>query len=430
MTRKRYIDSPGIAADFDLVKDKLPGAVVLGEARQFAYDIFTDSGLPGPKVEEWKYSNLTKLAGRSFSIAGRTDGSAGEIPPLPSVARLVFVNGFFSAVRSSLTDLEGVTLCPLSAAPEEKLALFADLEDEDSLSALNKAMFTDGYFLEVSDGVQLPDVIEIVYQAEEHADQTALRTRNLILLGRDARAELVETFSGAAGPAYWTQNISHIRLAERASLVSHTLQQEGSKAVHMNRKTVDLAAEASFQNYSLQAGAELSRTEIFPVLRGEQASVTLKGAYLARDGQSQDIFTRMDHAEGHCESEQIFRGVVDKGGKTAFQGKVIVEQDAQKTNADQSCKNLLLDRQAQANAKPELLIFADDVKCSHGATVGELDETALFYLESRGLAPADARALLVEAFLAEVFEDVENEQLRDTFQGRIRHWLVQSGVKS
>ncbi|MFC7048042.1 Fe-S cluster assembly protein SufD [Emcibacter nanhaiensis] len=430
MTLKRYIDSPAVAGDFEDVRDKLPGPVVLADARQSAYDSFRAAGLPGPKVEEWKYSNLTKLAAGTFSVAERTDGAGAEAARFSSAARLVFVNGFFSAVRSNLADITGLTLTPLSKATQDQLAQFASLDDEDSLSALNKAMFTDGFLLDVADGVEIPGAIEIVYLAEEHADRKALRTRNLITLGEGASLELIESFRGSDGQAYWTQNISHIRLAQKAALHSYTLQQEGDKAVHMNRKTVHLADAASFENHSLQLGSEMSRTEIFPVLNGEEAGVTLKGAYLARNGQSQDIFTRMDHAKGHCQSEQVFRGVLDKGGKTAFQGKVIVEQDAQKTNADQSCKNLLLDRQAQANAKPELLIFADDVKCSHGATVGELDEMALFYLESRGLSPAEARAMLVQAFLAEVFEELDNEELREAFQSRIRDWLAASGVNS
>ena len=430
MTLKRYIDSPAVAGDFDAVREQLPGAGILADARRVAYESFRAAGLPGPKVEEWKYSNLTKLAAGAFTVAERTDGTGAEAARFSSVARLVFVNGFFSAVRSNLADIEGLTLTPLSKATQDQLAQFADLEDEDSLSALNKAMFTDGFLLEVVDGVEVPGAIEIVYLAEEHADRKALRTRNLISLGDGARLELIESFRGSDAQAYWTQNISHIQLAKTAVLRSYTLQQEGDKAVHMNRKTVCLAQQASFENHSLQLGSEMSRTEIFPVLDGEEATVTLKGAYLARAGQSQDIFTRMDHAKGHCQSEQIFRGVLDKGGKSAFQGKVIVEQDAQKTNADQSCKNLLLDRQAQANAKPELLIFADDVKCSHGATVGELDDMALFYLESRGLAPEEARNMLVQAFLAEVFEDLENEELREAFQTRTREWLEQSGVSS
>ncbi|WP_321395696.1 Fe-S cluster assembly protein SufD [Emcibacter sp.] len=430
MTRKRYIDSPGAAEDFGRAKDFLPGAAVLGDARQSAYDFFTETGLPGPKVEEWKYSNLTKLAAETFTVAEKVETRIPDLTTFEAVARLVFVNGYFSASQSTLAEIKGLTLCPLSQAPDDKLALFAGLEDEDSLSALNKALFTDGYYLEVAAGTELPGPIEIIYRADASSENRALRSRNLIILGEKARADLIETFEGAVDTGYWTQAVSHIRLAKSSTLKSYSLQQEGNRAVHMNRKSVKLAEKANFENHSLQIGAELSRTEIFPTLDGEQANVTLKGAYLARKGQSQDIFTRMDHAIGHCESEQIFRGVVDKGGKTAFQGKVIVEKDAQKTNADQSCKNLLLDRQAQANAKPELLIFADDVKCSHGATVGELDDMALFYLESRGLAPAEARALLVEAFLAEVFEDIDNEQLRDAFQSRIRTWLAASEVTS
>jgi Fe-S cluster assembly protein SufD len=179
----------------------------------------------------------------------------------------------------------------------------------------------------------------------------------------------------------------------------------------------------------LQLGAEINRTELINSFTGENAQIELRGAYLGRDKQSQDIFTRINHDQPNCQSNQLYRGVLDAGGKSAFQGKVIVARDAQKTNADQSNKNLLLSRKAEANAKPELLIYADDVKCSHGATVGELDPDQLFYLRSRGMDEVTAKGLLVEAFVAEVFDDIADENLRTAFKEKTARWLAH-GVTS
>tara|TARA_B100001939_G_scaffold334387_1_gene335291 strand:+ start:6069 stop:7403 length:1335 start_codon:yes stop_codon:yes gene_type:complete len=441
MTKKRYIDSPAYDDAFHKVRPQLAGAglAALDQARLTALERFMQDGLPGPRVEEWKYCNLTRLADRPYLPIPRETVEAAQLSEdvlkdEPFGGRLVFVNGYFVQNLSRLPQIEGIEVKALSELKnDEKSAGYmnelVEADDGDSLLALNQALFSDGMILRLGAGVELAEPLEILHLADRSAEGKARRSRNLIHLEKGAKATVVEKYAGAAACFYWTQDVSRIVLEEDARLISYSLQQEGEKAVHMARKNVELAAGARYENHSLQLGAELSRTEIFPRLLGEGAKVVLKGAYMGREGQSHDIFTRMDHVSGHCDSEQVFRGVLDTGGKGAFQGRVIVERDAQKTNADQSCKNLLLSRQAEANAKPELLIYADDVKCSHGATVGELDKMALFYLQSRGLSLEEAKALLVQAFIAEIFEEIEETAVREEFIAYAEDWLDQAGQK-
>ena len=248
----------------------------------------------------------------------------------------------------------------------------------------------------------------------------------LIHIEKNASAQLIENYNGADDTNSWAQNVTTVKLDENASLEIYQFQDQGNETIHMSETLVDVSAEAQFKHYSLNIGAALSRTEIKPTLKGEKGKVELYGAFLARSGKAHDVFTHMKHMAPECDSNQIYRGVLDKGGKSAFQGKVYVAKDAQLTNADQSNKNLILDRNAEANSKPELLIYADDVKCSHGTTVGELDGEALFYLKSRGLDHLSAKALMVEAFVADVYQDIETQAVKEKYLALAREWLAEN----
>jgi len=427
MTMKLYLDNPQIETGFEAIKASLPG---LADLRRQAMARFTQNGIPGPKVEEWKYTNLGFLANENYAPAVKSDRQAdirqfydqAHIKDIPGPV-VVFINGYFHADLSSLPQEDGVDFTILSQNPGNFHHSLQASEGSSSLNDLNRALVTDGYRLDIAPDVDVENALQIIHIATSGTEMASLRTRGQIKLGRGAKAAIIETFIGAEEARYWSHMISDLVLESGARASFAQFQLQGRKAIHMTELHTEISDHATFNHVNLQLGAEISRTELINSFTGEQASINLSGAYLGRNRQSHDIFTRINHDRPNCKSRQLFRGVLDKGGKSAFQGKVVVARDAQKTNADQSDKTLLLDRGAVANAKPELLIYADDVKCSHGATVGEVDPDQLFYLRSRGLDEGAAKGLLVEAFVSEVFDDLENERTAEKFRQHAAEWL-------
>lgn len=432
MTQKRYFAPPQITAGFKAVRSALPGADIddFDGLRGDAMSKYMDSGLPGPKVEEWKYTNLNFLANENFDVA-RASTQEAEIKKLFEKAHikglssslLVFVNGYYYKPLSTSVDQKGIKLSFLSDNIQPFRDGMAVSDGDSSLNNLNRALVTDGYHLEIAPDVEMEQPLQIIHMATSGTDMTAMRHRVQIIAGTGAKAEIIESYIGADQERYWTHGVTDVMLEQGADVTIYQFQIQGRQAVHMTELHSHVADKARFSHISLQLGAEINRTELINSFTGENADIELRGAYLGRNKQSQDIFTRINHDQPNCQSNQLYRGVLDAGGKSAFQGKVIVARDAQKTNAHQSNKNLLLSRKAEANAKPELLIYADDVKCSHGATVGELDPNQLFYLRSRGMDEVTAKGLLVEAFVAEVFDGIANENLRNAFKEKTARWL-------
>ncbi|MBT5073595.1 MAG: Fe-S cluster assembly protein SufD [Kordiimonadaceae bacterium] len=431
MTEKNHFDGINYADDFKSASGQLPGADIawLKELRQKSIDDFIKVGIPGPKVEEWKYSNLNALKSGSFKT-GLEKSSASDAAGIADIkgSKVVFVDGFYNSVQSEIKNQQGVTLQSLNefvkSNPEKAQALIDGQAQDNSLRNLNLALMTGGFVLIVDEGVKLAEPIQIIHVVTSPAADKSLRLRNLIHIGKNASAQIIEDYSGAQDVNCWSQNVTTAKLDENATLEMYQFQDQGNETIHMSETLVDVLENANFKHYSLNVGAAMSRTEIKPTLKGENGNVELSGAFLARGGNAHDVFTHMKHMMPQCDSDQNYRGVLDKGGKSAFQGKVYVAKDAQLTNADQSNKNLILDRNAEANSKPELLIYADDVKCSHGATVGELDSEALFYLKSRGLDTLSAKALLVEAFVAEVYQDIEIGAVKEKYLALAREWLA------
>jgi len=441
MPLKLYLDNPEIGTKFDAARAGLPGADKdwLSALRRGAMGKFIDRGLPGPKVEEWKYTNLgflvEFLANENFSARQVTECQAEakalfEAAYIDNIAgpTVVFVNGHFNGGLSTCPGGAGVKFAVFSENPDVFRQGLTGSEPVSPLNELNRAMARDGYHLDVDAGVTLAQPIQIIHVATSGTEQQSQRMRAQIRLGAGAKARLIESFIGASGVRYWSHLISDVDLAKGAELAHFQFQRQGKQAIHMTEQHSIVAEKAKFSHMSLQLGAEISRTELVNSFTGENAEVELRGAYLGRGRQAHDITTRINHDQPNCQSNQLFRGVLDEGGKSAFQGKVVVAQDAQKTNADQSNKNLLLSRKAEANIKPELLIYADDVKCTHGATVGELDSDQLFYLLSRGMDEITAKSLLVEAFLAEVFDEETDEILRQKFKEKTAGWLNTGGT--
>ncbi len=437
MTEKNHFDGANYVTNFNAASTELPGSSVawLNDLRQSSMTAFENVGLPGPKVEEWKYSNLNILKSGQYQFLNESSSQDLQIDNLCDKeflkdikgAKVVFCNGYYHQSLSNISAEPGITLVNLNeyikVGPKDAQRLIHQKKSKSSLNALNAALMSDGVVLIVEQDVKLSEPIQIIHINTEMATAKALRNRHYIQIEKNASAQIIESYIGVDGVDCWSHTVSEINVADGASLEIYQFQNEGNATIHTNEAIIDLGEGTTFKHCSLNIGGRLSRTEIKPTLKGINSKIELRGAFLSRDGNSHDVFTHIKHMVEQCDSEQNYRGVLAKGGKSAFQGKVYVAKDAQLTNANQSNKNLILERGAEANSKPELLIYADDVKCSHGATVGELDQEALFYLKTRGLDQAAAKALLVEAFIAEVYEDVVLEPVKCKYLDLARKWL-------
>jgi Fe-S cluster assembly protein SufD len=382
----------------------IAGEGPLFDLRRAAAARFLELGAPAQRLERWKYTSLTPLAKAEFALAGQAGVAA--LPRIDGTVRLVFVNGRFDAARSDALP-EGVrTLGALGEADVlARLGPVAEAPDQ-ALAALNTAFSTDGYVLDLGEGAVLERPLHIVHIAGAGA---VANLRDAVRLGAKARATIVESWLGEG--EYWANPVTDIRLADGAALTHYKWQREGEPAFHTALTTVSIAENARYDALTLATGGRIMRQEFSIALEGEGADCRLSGAALGGKAQHLDFTVTMDHRAPHAHSGQAFKSVLASGARSVFQGLVKVGRGAIGTDAHQTSNNLLLDRSAEADAKPELEIFADDVACSHGATVGELDEAKVFYLQSRGLGDEAARALLVEGFVAELFDGVADEAI-------------------
>lgn len=406
----------------------VPGADTL---RESAFGDFAKASFPTAKTEDWRYSDLKSLHETVYGLAV-SSGAALSIPEAicETAARFVFVNGRYDEEQSDLGDL-------WQAMPIRSLANHfmsnADRAHElvrghDGISFLNTALLRDGLVLSVPSGVEIDEPIEIIHVMND-AEQQAAHVRHVVELGEHASVTILERFVGDDAH-YWTNSVLQGRVTEGAKLRHVHLQQEGANALHTAKSYINLGAESRYEATSIALGAKTSRFEAHARILVDEARAVINGVALAATGQSHDMLTHVNHTVPCSTSDQVFRTVADSRGKTSFQGKVTVAKDAQETEADQSFKALVFDKTAEANAKPELEILADDVKCSHGATIGQLDEEAVFYMTSRGVDPVSARQMLVEAFSADALEAMEQEDLKDWVMDQIKAWMQDRAHKA
>ncbi|OYD85089.1 Fe-S cluster assembly protein SufD [Azospirillum brasilense] len=423
---------------FDRVKDGLPGAGLswLNELRSQGQARFAELGLPTVKNESWRYTNLRALDKLAFQPAAKT-GEAVRFDVLPTVRadgatgpRLVFVDGRFRAELSSTAGLPaGVELLNLADALTRKPDLVAEhlgriaAPDDRTLVALNTAFLADGPVLHVPRGVTVDETIELVFvSVGSEAQPTAFHPRGLIVAEAESRAVIVEHHVGLGSCTTLSNGVTEVFVGEGASVHHYKVQREHAESFHLSHTAAKVAGKGVYDNFILTIGAKLSRNEVNSVLDGEEGDTHVSGAYMVRGGQHVDTTTFIDHAKPCCTSREVYKGVIDDQARAVFQGKIIVRPDAQKTDGYQQNRALLLSDTAEIDAKPELEIYADDVKCSHGATVGELDDDQLFYLRARGIDKAAARGLLIGAFLSEALEEIAEESVRDAFQSYVADW--------
>jgi len=381
---------------------------------------------PGKQDEKWRYSDIRALKNNMFEQT-RPAIDAPNVPaPLSAEnsARLVFINGRYSEDLSDMGDLwQAAQVRPLA----NHLMSNMDRADElvrgkDATACLNTALMRDGMVLSVPAGVEIDDPVEILH-ITINGENAGCHMRHVIELGEGASITVIERFIGDRG-SYWTNSVLQARVSESAKFSHIRLQEEGADALHTAKVFANVDADANYTATNINLGGALSRLEVNVRLMTDGASATVDGVALAATEQSHDTYTQVEHLMPATTSDQLFRTIADSRGKTSFQGKVVVAKDAQKVEANQSFKALTFDKTAEANAKPELEILADDVKCSHGATVGQLDEKAIFYLTSRGIDPATARQMLVEAFTADALKAVGFEDVKQEILTRISDWMA------
>jgi Fe-S cluster assembly protein SufD len=394
--------------------------------RRAAFQWVAEQGFPTAKDEAWKHTRVAPILEIPFQPAepgASQDLAAVNVERLAGDyggVRLVFVNGHYAAELSVLEGLPPgtqvspfATLLNTDGGALESLFAHAFRSQPQAFTALNAALAEDGALVQIPAHTTVEAPIHLVFFSAPGATPRVTQPRVLVRVGAGSRAILVQSHIGSAGEVYLSNGVSEVVLDAEAVLEHYTLQNESAAAFHVALLSVRQAQGSHFAAHSFALGATLARQEVRIMLEGPGAEVALNGLYLPRGEQHLDNQTTIEHLAPRCTSRELYKGVIDDHGHGIFDGRIIVRPHAMKTDASQTNKNLLLSTSAQVNTQPRLEIFADDVKCAHGAAVGQLDEQAVFYLRSRGVPLAAARSLLTFAFVSEMLELIQLEPLRE-----------------
>ncbi|MBQ8661846.1 MAG: Fe-S cluster assembly protein SufD [Alphaproteobacteria bacterium] len=397
----------------------LPGGQIpwLDEMRRRGRAAFEAAGIPTAKTEAWKYTKPRELGGDDFVLSLPRPDLRAPQPELPFAAyRIYFENGIFNPAQSVLP--QGVEVLPLIEVimfrPRERALINAALRLEDfPFAALNSAYLNEGVFIHVDSRVELKRPLAVIYHTDSAEQNLFYNLRNLILLEEYAAAELIEyhCYDGALKSRYLANIVNEVYLRRGACLRHYKVQNEAFKANHIALNYVDAAAGAAYKAFCLQKGANIARNETHVLLKEEGASAEVNGAYLMNGWATLDTTTDIEHLAPCTVSHQLVKGVIGGDAKGVFQGRIHIAPGAVRTEGNQLHKALLLSDTAEVDVKPELEIFADDVKCSHGAASGELDEEQLFYMRSRGIGEEEARRLLIDAYLDDAISKIEDEKV-------------------
>jgi len=411
----------------------------LHQLRRAAMGKLSDSGFPTTRHEEWKYTNITPITKIDFKPVFTSDAEGIPAEQVRQFSfgtqhQLVFVDGQFSSERSTIGALPlGVFCGSLAAAvkePGDRVQQYLGRQvtmDETPFVSLNTAFLNDGAFIHIPDGVVLEEAIHLLFIASGRG-QVLIAPRNLIVLGKRSQASVVESYVSLKDSQYLTDAVTEIVLGDESVLEHDKLQKESSDAFHVAMIHARLAAKTTFTSNSIAIGGSIVRNNVTAILDAEGSECTLNGLSLATASQIIDNHTTIDHAKPHCSSHELYKSILDGRSRGVFNGKIFVRPQAQKTDAKQTNKTLLLSDEATIDTKPQLEIFADDVKCTHGATVGQLDADQVFYLRSRGIDEMTARDILTFAFASDVVSRVHVAPLRVQLEALI-HGRLDQGRK-
>ncbi len=424
-----------LAEAFAAVKARLPGGREVAARREAAFRRFEAGGLPSRRTEEWKYTDLRMLMRDAKPLA--TPPAARAVQPqalgdaLPDVAahNVAIVNGAFASAWSDVTaDDPAVTIMELFAWIADNLETYQDLvaQENDLATALNTAFGPGGIVVRVRKDARVAKPVHLAYRFVGDAP-AAMYPRTLVFVEPGAQVTLIETHDGPAGIDYQVNGALTLVIGDGAQVERIKIGNEGAAALHIESITASIGARARYAEFTFTSGGAVTRNQLFLRCAGEGSVVRIAGANLLKDRQHVDSTLVIDHAARGCESREVFKSVLEDESRAVFQGKIVVRQAAQKTDGKMMTQALLLSEKAEADNKPELEIFADDVQCGHGATAGRLDEDLLFYLKARGIPAKEAEALLIQAFVGEAIDGIGHEGVRAMLNGRVAAWLEARG---
>ncbi len=424
-----------LATSFAAAKRALPGAAAVAALREDAFRRFDTEGLPHRRIEEWKYTDLRALMRDAKPLAAVPDAAAKARAEQAAASlemidarRIVFVDGAFVPELSDLAGLEpGLTIRSMAqmlVAGDPRLAarLGKVVPTDDVAVALNTAFMGDGAVIHVAAGAALARPIHLVF-VNAGGEGASVFVRSLVVIEKGARAMLVESHLGAGIREDQVNTVLELEVGDDAHVDHIKITGEGAGTLHLSTLMAAIGAHARFNAFLFTTGGAVVRNQAFVRFNGEGTIAHIGGANLLKGRQHADTTLVADHAVAACTSREVFKSVLDEEGRSVFQGKIVVRPHAQKTDAKMATHALLLSEMAEADNKPELEIFADDVVCGHGATSGDLDEDLLFYLRARGIPAKEAEALLIQAFVGEAVEGIEHAGLRDALMDHVVAWL-------
>ena len=413
---------------FASAQGRLPGSPAVIAERRAAFDTYERLGLPHRRIEEWKYTDLRALVGEVLPLAAAPDAAAlkraaeaAKAHAIEGARKLVLVDGVFAADLSDVKALASEAGFKTLRETLEKDADLLKTASTDAVIALNAAMATDGVVLSIADGAQLSAPIQIIHLAT--ADSTSAFTRSRVAVGKGARATIIESFVAVGAKTYQVNDAVILSIGDDADVAHIRLMDDAPDAVNITSQFVTVGANTKLNFFNMTTGAAVSRLQGFITLAGEGSELSANGVNLLQKTEHGDTTLVVDHAVPNCVSREVFRAVLDDRAHSVFHGRIIVRPDAQKTDGKMMIRALLLSDEAEADNKPELEIFADDVSCGHGATAGALDDSLLFYLKARGLPEKQAQALLIQAFVGEAIEQIADDGLREHVIGIAERWL-------
>lgn len=396
--------------------------------RQKALEVLEQTAFPTTRTEAWKYTRVAKIKNSTLSVQENPITVNGYFGLEENSIQYVFVNGHFSAELSSKSFPDGVKILPLSQMDEaEVLVLGRNVGlDGEIFSSINTAYVTDGLYVHVSAKMQIEPTIEIIQINTEKNILTNLR--HVIIAEAFSKVQLIQRSLSVNGTENFTNVISEIHVGKNAYVTIDKLQEEDESCSQISTELVNQHQDSNFTINTVTLNGALVRNNLTIEVDGQNCETHLNGAYILNGNQHVDNHTIVDHKVANCESFELYKGVIDGKATAVFNGKVYVRKDAQKINAFQSNGNVLLSNDATVNSKPELEIYADDVKCSHGSTTGQLDEEAVFYLRARGLSEASARQLMVGAFIEDVIQKIENQAVTNRIHTILKerfNWVIE-----
>jgi Fe-S cluster assembly protein SufD len=397
--------------------------------RRAAIDKFAELDFPNLHQEDWRFTDISPILKQTFSYA---TGKESPAPSAKGVSRflfggmraytMVFVNGFYSAALSKPLPLPaGVVIASLAEAMKSDdgqisghISRYLD-PGTDAFTALNTAFTLDGAYINVPDGIVVEDPVHILFLSTGDA-QTISQPRNLVITGRNSQIRIIERYAGMRSGVYFTNSVTEVKVGKNSLVDAVKVQGENVDSYHVATTVASVGADGNYESHALSNGSKIYRHNVNVTLEGEGGNTTLEGLYLTAGDQLSDTHSMIDHASPHCTSGEHYKGILDGKSRAVFNGKIMVRKDAQKTNSYQENRNIILSNEARVDTKPQLEIFADDVKCSHGATVGQLSKESMFYLRSRGIGEEQARMILIYAFASDVLKNIREDAVRSELE--------------